>query len=275
MTTQVDPAGPMSNSSHLIRVTAYKVCAAILGALLSIQSTTAQPATDPQTQQPIKAVLELFTSQGCSSCPRADGLMESTFSKRPDVLALSFSVDYWDYIGWKDTNASPLNSARQRDYARTRGDGAVYTPQMVVNGRAHVVGSQTSDIDRAVLKTASQTSDDWIALTVRSTSTGIRVDAQTGEKSSLKDSRLLLVGIKRRHEVKIDRGENAGRSITYTNVVRQFRAVATGAAATSTTVATWSIATDQLVDNSSDAYAVVLQRGTGGPIIGAAKIGVW
>ena len=87
-----------------------------------------------------KAVIELFTSQGCSSCPPADALL-GEYAKRDDVLALSFPVDYWDYLGWKDTLASHENTERQRAYAAARGDRQVYTPQVVVNGVEHMVGS--------------------------------------------------------------------------------------------------------------------------------------
>src|SRR5512140_911562 len=87
-----------------------------------------------------RAVLELFTSQGCSSCPPADAVFAS-YAGRDDVIALSFHVDYWDYLGWNDTFASRENTDRQRSYAATRGDRQVYTPQIVVNGRDHVVGS--------------------------------------------------------------------------------------------------------------------------------------
>jgi hypothetical protein len=265
----------MSNTPNLLRIARRACTTAMLGVVASAVSAMAQPAIDPQAQQPIKTVMELYTSQGCSSCPRADALMESTFSKRPGVLALSFSVDYWDYIGWKDTNGSPLYSARQRDYARARGDGAVYTPQMVVSGRAHAVGSQAAEIDRAIQKIATQSSNEWVALTVKPVPTGYLVDAQSIEKLSQQDTRLLLVGIKRRHDVKIDRGENTGRSITYTNVVKRLSTITNGTTASNGPISSWSIATSQLADAASDAHAVILQRGIGGPIIGAAKIGVW
>src|SRR5215470_4237706 len=87
-----------------------------------------------------RAVIELFTSQGCSSCPPADQLL-GQFANDPTVVALSLPIDYWDYLGWKDTLAKPAHSARQRAYASARGDRAVYTPQVVVNGSVHVQGS--------------------------------------------------------------------------------------------------------------------------------------
>src|ERR687884_289212 len=87
-----------------------------------------------------QAVVELFTSQGCSSCPPADAML-GELARRPDVIALSLPVDYWDYLGWKDTLAQPAFSARQRAYAGARGDRQVYTPQVIVNGATPCVGS--------------------------------------------------------------------------------------------------------------------------------------
>src|SRR5438552_15310242 len=87
-----------------------------------------------------RAVVELFTSQGCSSCPAADKLM-GELGQDPSIVAMSLPIDYWDYLGWKDTLALPGHSKRQRAYARARGDREVYTPQAVVNGAMHVLGS--------------------------------------------------------------------------------------------------------------------------------------
>ena len=98
------------------------------------------------------AVVELFTSQGCSSCPTADAVL-AQLAKRDDIIALSLSVDYWDYLGWKDTLANPKFSERQRAYGKARGDGKIYTPQMVVNGMTHVNGSDEGEIGRLIDKT--------------------------------------------------------------------------------------------------------------------------
>src|SRR5712675_276593 len=98
-----------------------------------------------------RAVVELFTSQGCSSCPPADKLL-SQFVSDPSLIPLSLPIDYWDYLGWKDTLADPRNSARQRAYSRVRGDREVYTPQVVVNGSVHALGSDKSSIEKAVAK---------------------------------------------------------------------------------------------------------------------------
>src|SRR3954452_16444821 len=96
-----------------------------------------------------RAVVELFTSQGCSSCPPADRII-GELARDPSVIALSMPIDYWDYLGWKDTLADARFSARQKAYSQVRGDRKVYTPQVVVNGSAHVIGSDRAGIDRAI-----------------------------------------------------------------------------------------------------------------------------
>src|SRR5580700_11394744 len=96
-----------------------------------------------------RSVVELFTSQGCSSCPPADKII-GELAKDPSVIALSMPIDYWDYLGWKDTLADARFSARQKAYSQMRGDRKVYTPQVVVNGSAHVVGSDRSGIEGAI-----------------------------------------------------------------------------------------------------------------------------
>src|SRR3954470_23551246 len=102
-----------------------------------------------------RAVIELFTSQGCSSCPPADKLI-GQLADDPTLVAISLPIDYWDYLGWKDTLAKPAHTARQRAYAQLRGDRAVYTPQVVVNGAVHVQGSDKEAIDRAIAQTRQQ-----------------------------------------------------------------------------------------------------------------------
>src|SRR5690242_15612300 len=124
---------------------ARRVAPALLVAGFMIATAAAQAGE-------ARAVLELFTSQGCSSCPPADRLV-GQFANDPSVVALSVPIDYWDYLGWRDTLANPAHSARQRAYARTRGDGQVYTPQIVVNGSADALGSDQGAIERAISQT--------------------------------------------------------------------------------------------------------------------------
>ncbi len=163
-------------------------------------------------------VVELFTSQGCSSCPPADALL-GKLKLRDDVIALTFPVDYWDYLGWKDTLASPAYSKRQRDYARARGDRQIYTPQIVLNGRVHVVGNREKSVESAIKTVAG---DDSVKISMTDDGDAIRVSANGDNTStSLKKATLWLVLFKGAETVKIARGENRGNTITYNNVVRQ------------------------------------------------------
>src|SRR5690348_10876657 len=119
--------------------------------VLAVLAVTTRALAEPQAPSD-KAVLELFTSQGCSSCPPADVLL-GELAKKPGIVTLSYSVDYWNYLGWRDTLSSSANSQRQRDYAQMRGDGSVYTPQMVVNGITHVNGANEAAIEMAMRST--------------------------------------------------------------------------------------------------------------------------
>ena len=164
-------------------------------------------------------MLELFTSQGCSSCPPADALL-ADYARRSDILALSFSVDYWDYMGWTDTLATHDNTERQRAYAAQRGDRQVYTPQVVVDGRQHVVGSDRAAIDAAVTQEygGSGLPVD-VELTVSDDAMNIKVG--DGGRAMPKRATLFLVLYSRQQTVTIDRGENRGRMLDYHNVVRK------------------------------------------------------
>src|SRR5919109_2714288 len=106
---------------------------------------------------PPRAVVELFTSQGCSSCPPADRLL-GELARDPAIVAMSLPIDYWDYLGWKDTLANPRHTARQRGYACVRGTRDIYTPQAVINGAVHALGSEKTAIDAAILATKADPS---------------------------------------------------------------------------------------------------------------------
>src|SRR6476660_1327037 len=116
-----------------------------------------------------RAVVELFTSQGCSSCPPADQII-GELAKDPSIIALSLPIDYWDYLGWKDTLADSRFSARQKAYSHMRGEREVYTPQVVVNGSAHVIGSDRVRIEGAISDTGKR--DGVMSITVTMTSSG-------------------------------------------------------------------------------------------------------
>src|SRR5689334_8676650 len=144
---------------------------------------TADAAPPGKATEAPKAVVELFTSQGCSSCPAADAAL-GRLAKRDDVIALSLSVDYWDYLGWKDTLANPKFSERQRAYGKSRGDGKIYTPQVVVNGLTHVNGSDESQIGRLIEKTAKTLAPQRVSIKLSKEKDKLVVDAGAAQPGS-------------------------------------------------------------------------------------------
>lgn len=213
-----------------------------------------------------RTVLELFTSQGCSSCPAADTVFEQ-YGKRNDVIALSFSVHYWDNLGWKDTLASPQFTYRQKAYARARGDGQVYTPQVIVNGAAHVVGSDQTAIEGALKKSGKGNATAWVPLKLARTSDGFTLEAEA-VAGLAGDNAVWLATISRKVDVAVKRGENAGRNLTYFNVVRSFDSVGTYQGKP------LSIRLDAklLAQAEVDGLVALVQAPNAGPIIGATML---
>ena len=211
----------------------------------------------------------LFTSQGCRSGPPAEPFL-GDFAGRDDVLALSFHVDYWDYIGWKDPFASADHTRRQRDYSRKLGLRYVYTPQMVIQGAAHVTGSDRSAVLDRIEKNRAlarlpvelrQGDDGAVRLSV--------ADAPArGEAAEEAD--VWLVVFDREHLTPVRRGENKGRKLRNYNVVRQL-----------TRIATWrgkaldmAITVPDMVPGGGQACAVLVQSTETGRILGAAALGL-
>jgi hypothetical protein len=183
-----------------------------LMALLGGNRALAQ-APMAQASQP-KAVLELYTSQGCSSCPAADALL-GEYVKKGDVVGLTLPVDYWDYLGWKDTLADAKFTARQRAYAKSRGDGRIYTPQIVVNGLAHVNGAHAKDIDYAITKTMAKLSGSRIPLNVTSRDGKVVIDvgaAAEGDRAG--DGAVWVAFLRKEIQVPVRKGENQGHMLT-------------------------------------------------------------
>ena len=168
-----------------------------------------------------RAVIELFTSQGCSSCPPADALL-AKLAREDDLIALSLPVDYWDRLGWKDTFAKHAFTERQAAYSNVRGDRQVYTPQAVVNGTEHAVGSQRTAINAAISDTASSLS---VPLALIRSQDTLEVSVGAGADAPARAVLVLMPYLAAR-DVAIGRGENARRTITYTNIVRDIVPVA-------------------------------------------------
>jgi hypothetical protein len=160
-------------------------------------------------------VVELFTSEGCSSCPPADALLVELAS-RPDILALSFHVDYWDGLGWKDPFSSREATQRQERYKTLLDLATVYTPQIVVDGRWQAVGSDRDAVERALDVARRDHANMPIALTVDRSNAQIKLSA-AGDPVS---ASVLLIGFDRRHADKVKGGENGGRTLAHVDVVR-------------------------------------------------------
>ena len=220
-------------------------------------------AQSPTRGSPLM-VIELFTSQGCSSCPAADAVFKS-YAARRDLVALSMSVDYWDYLGWKDTLASPKFSKRQRAYAQARGDGQVYTPQVVVNGRDHVVGSSKGDIEAALKAHAAKPS----ALTLAAGLEKGTITINIGQASDVvSEMTVWLAVVQSEANIDVKAGENRGRKLTYFNVVRDLVPAGMWSGATTTIRQSASA----LSSGANQRFAVLVQRGTGGPIVAATWV---
>lgn len=184
-----------------------------LAAVVFIFSLPVQ--AEPAAVQP--GVVELFTSQGCSSCPPADANL-AEFAQRDDVIALAYHIDYWDYLGWSDTLASPENTQRQHDYATALGQRSVYTPQAVINGRQHVNGADKSAIVRMLSETTKQSIQVDVSIWKGADSVVIEA-TQAGEGGEVVKANLMLVFFDAKTMVKILRGENAGKRVAYWNAV--------------------------------------------------------
>lgn len=196
-----------------------------------------------------RGVLELFTSQGCSSCPPADKLM-GEWQRDPTLVAFSLPVDYWDSLGWKDTLADPRNAERQRAYAQQRGDRGVYTPQIVINGTAHAVGSDKAAVERT-LSAAGRLSVP-VTAQVKDGKLDVSIPAAQGA------GEVWVYALAKDVPVAVGRGENRGHTITYHNVARSWRKLGDWNGAT----ARFSLPLDQLARDGADTAAVLVQSGT-------------
>jgi hypothetical protein len=243
------------------RVAPALLIAALLIASFAIASFAGARAAEP------RAVLELFTSQGCSSCPPADRLVGQLVND-PSLIALSVPIDYWDYLGWRDTLANPAHSARQRAYARVRGDGQIYTPQIVVNGAADALGSDQGAIERAIVQTDHKSGVMALPVLLSVGDGALNVKLSSADKTQV-PAEVWLCSLTKAVPVVIGRGENRGRTITYHNVVRKWLKLGNLTGEQST----WSVPLAQIKAEGIDAAAVMVQEGSRdkpGIILGAA-----
>jgi hypothetical protein len=192
----------------------------IIGAATGLWAALAVAAYAQSSDYPV--VVELYTSQGCSSCPPADAVL-AKLAGRDDVIALALHVDYWDYIGWKDTFGDPANAKRQRAYAQVAGARNVYTPQMVVAGEDHLVGVRPMELSDLISAHGKKASPVDLAATRNGGSVHIEAAATSGLPNG---AMIQIVRYLPKANVAIERGENAGRSVTYTNIVESWKRLA-------------------------------------------------
>ena len=235
--------------------------ATIASAMLTAAVATAEP----------RGVIELFTSQGCSSCPPADKLA-GELARDPSLIVLSLPVDYWDYLGWKDTLALPGHTNRQRAYSKARGDREVYTPQVVVDGAVHALGSDKAAIEKAMRQTREQSSPLLLPVTMERAGDKLTVHV-AASKDEKGQAEVWLCPITKSIPVAIGRGENSGQTLTYTNVVRRWIKLGdwTGKAET------FSVPVKDVLQTDIDSAAVVVQTGVASApklMLGAAQIPV-
>ena len=215
------------------------------------------PATMRADDAPI--VLELFTSEGCSSCPPADELLQE-FAKRDDVIALALHVDYWDYLGWKDEHAQPAFTKRQQNYAYVGKRRTIFTPELIVQGQSSVAGHSKSHIQASIA--AHQESPKLATISIEKSANGFSVNiAPVGQSAPAAD--LLLVGFLPDASVAIKRGENAGETILYTNIVGNVSAIGSWSGSSETTIE---------IEKLEGPQAIIVQQQGHGPILSAARL---
>ena len=216
-----------------------------------------------------RAVVELFTSQGCSSCPPADKII-GELAKDPSVIALSMPIDYWDYLGWKDTLADARFSARQKAYSQMRGDRDVYTPQVIVNGSVHLIGSDRAGIEGAIGDTRKN--DSVMSVPVSMTLAGKQINVSVAPSSKApfaSHGEVWICSISKAVPISIGRGENSGRQVTYYNVVRNLLKVGDWNGSSGT----WTVPLENISREGVDGAVVYVQDGSRdkpGPMLGAA-----
>jgi len=230
---------------------------------VSISAVPASAQTDAKTvERPI--VVELFTSQGCSSCPPADAFLND-LAKREEVLALSLPVNIWDYLGWRDTLAQQAFTERQRAYVQSLGGRSVYTPQMVIDGVEDAVGSRAGHVNSAIELRREMKNED---VSIDFITDGDSIQLNVGALATDKEATLWLVRYVKETPVVIERGENAGETITYSNVVRDMVPVGMwkGDAISLT------LPKGDLIGQGYDGCAAILQVEGNGQILGAARL---
>lgn len=235
-----------------------------LGLFLAVATLVACTAAEAGGKRPV--VVELFTSQGCSSCPPADAFL-GRLAERKDVLALSLPVNYWDMLGWRDTLATEANTRRQKSYAAAMGRGGVYTPQIIIDGDDDIVGGRESAIEAAI--SSRETDMAAVPVELHANRTELRINVGAGDPGPPAVATIWLFHILGKATVAVGGGENGGHTLTYRNVVRDVRAVGMWKGQP----VSLDLPRAEMGTSPHDAVAVVVQQGSYGRVIGAAELG--
>lgn len=214
----------------------------------------------PVAAQENPVVVELFTSQGCSSCPAADAILHE-LAEREDVIALALHVDYWDYIGWKDPFGDPAHADRQRAYAAAGKRQSVYTPEMVVNGVTDLVGAKPMKVSNAIADHAKQSARARLSLSRSGTTLTIQAQALAAIGGPVEVHMLRYTP---RQTTQIKRGENRGKTLDYANVVEGW-----------TVIGRWDGVSPLTLSAQMEGdkpAVVILQEAQTGPIVAAARL---
>lgn len=250
---------------------ALLIFALVLGTTASGRAETAHPPTSSATATAavMPTVVELFTSQGCNSCPPADAFL-TELARRPGVIALTYDVDYWNYLGWTDTFATAATTARQKAYAERISNGELYTPEMVIGGTVAVTGSDRAAVEQAIARVArSQAANGIVLKAVRGVSGAVWIALPPAKQAATpggKAAVVWLVGYDSQRVVKIMQGENRGRTITYTNVVRYIRPIGRWPGHAET------ITLDPAALKGADHALIIVQAVGAGAIVGCIKL---
>lgn len=252
---------PYVSHGMLIRRYSLPVAVGLAAGLALVLALS--PAAKAAESQPV--VVELYTSQGCASCPPADAFL-GDLAGREDVIALSFHVNYWDYIGWKDSFASAESTGRQRAYARALRQSFVYTPQMIIDGRVHEVGTKRSAVERRLDGLRAGQKSKLAVRFSRDDEGGLSVTIPSANRHQR--AAVWMALFDRSHTTKIERGENRGRTLTYYNVVRRISRIGTWEGAE----VTIPISLPAAEMGARDGCVVIVQDESLGPILGAALV---
>ncbi len=232
---------------------------ALVGAVAVLAGMVAAPVfAEPGGNVPV--VVELFTSQGCSACPPADALLE-TLATNEDVIALALHVDYWDYIGWEDEFADPAFTERQKMYARAAGARTIYTPQMIVGGMEHLVGVRPEELSALIGQHIASPLP--VSVSLSRANGSLRIDATAREPLG-RPAVVQVVRYIPSETVAITRGENAGQTVRYSNIVRSW-----------TEIGVWDGASPLSLSQpitGPEPTVVIVQEPGPGRILGAARL---